>query len=40
MSFLNRLHNLGHSAADQWLAKHRADIGQRSSHDIFQAITP
>lgn len=39
MSFLNRLHDLGHSATDQWLAKHRADIGQRSSHDIFQALT-
>jgi NTE family protein len=38
LAFLNRLHDLGHAAADQWLGEHRADIGQRSSHDIFQAL--
>ena len=40
LAFLNRLHDLGHAAADQWLTAHRSDIGQRSSHDIFQALNP
>jgi NTE family protein len=37
-SFLNRLHDLGHSAAEQWLTTHRPDLGQRSSHNIFEAL--
>jgi NTE family protein len=32
--FLQTLHDLGHAAADRWLAEHKADIGQRSSLDI------
>ena len=39
-SFLNGLHDLGHAAADEWLQRHRRDIGLRSSHDIAQMLVP
>jgi len=32
--FLQTLHDLGHAAADRWLAAHRDDVGHRSSLDI------
>jgi NTE family protein len=32
--FLQRLHGLGRAAAAEWLARHRADVGVRSSVDI------
>ncbi|MBA4109717.1 MAG: patatin [Leptothrix sp. (in: Bacteria)] len=32
--FLQTLHDMGHAAADRWLAAHRDDIGHRSSLDI------
>ena len=38
--FLLQLHDLGRTAADQWLAQHRADVGQRSSWDLAQVLTP
>jgi NTE family protein len=31
--FLEHLRDLGHAAADRWLAAHRSDIGQRSTLD-------
>jgi NTE family protein len=39
-SFLNELHDMGYAAADQWLHRHRRDIGVRTSHDITQMMTP
>jgi NTE family protein len=33
-SLLTRLHHLGHEAADQWLALHRGDLGQRATVDL------
>ena len=39
-SFLNKLHDMGHAAADEWLSRHRRDMGVRSSHDIAQMLTP
>ena len=38
--FLLQLHDLGRTAADQWLAQHGADMGQRSSWDLAQVLTP
>jgi NTE family protein len=35
-SFLHRLHDIGHEAADHWLAQHRCDLGQRSTVDLSQ----
>ncbi len=32
--FLEALHGLGHAAAERWLAKHRADLGRRSTLNI------
>jgi NTE family protein len=32
--FLQTLHDMGHRAADRWLAAHRADVGHKSSLDI------
>ena len=37
-SFLNKLHDLGYAAADQWWHRHRRDIGQRASHDIALSL--
>ncbi len=34
LGLLQRLHTLGHAAADRWLIAHRADVGRRSSFDI------
>jgi hypothetical protein len=31
---------MGYAAADQWLHRHRRDIGVRTSHDITQMMTP
>jgi NTE family protein len=33
-SFLNKLHDMGYAAADQWWHRHRRDIGVRTSHEI------
>lgn len=38
--FLLQLHDLGRTAADQWLAQHSADMGQRSSWDPAQVLVP
>jgi NTE family protein len=32
--FLERLHALGHAAADGWLAQHRGSLGRRSTLDV------
>jgi NTE family protein len=39
-AFLQQLHGLGRSAADQWLAQHQGDVGQRSSWDLARVLTP
>lgn len=39
-NFLLQLHGLGRTAADQWLAQHGADLGQRSSYDLAQVLAP
>jgi NTE family protein len=39
-SFLNGLHDMGYTAADQWFQSHRRDLGVRTSHDINQALAP
>ncbi len=36
--FLEALHGLGRTAADNWLAEHRADLGQRSTLEIEAAF--
>lgn len=36
--FLTRLHDLGRATADQWLAAHASDLGQRSSFDLAQVL--
>jgi NTE family protein len=33
-AFLERLHGLGHAAADRWLSTHRRDLGRRATLDI------
>lgn len=38
--FLQQLHGLGRSAADQWLAQHGDALGQRSSFDFAGLLTP
>jgi NTE family protein len=37
-AFLQQLHSLGRSAAEQWLAAHAQDLGQRSSWDLQQVL--
>lgn len=39
-AFLQQLHSLGRSAAEQWLAAHAQDLGQRSSWDLQQVLVP
>lgn len=39
-AFLQQLHSLGRSAAEQWLAAHAQDLGQRSSWDLHQVLAP
>jgi NTE family protein len=39
-AFLQQLHNLGRIAAEQWLAAHAQDLGQRSSWDLQQVLAP
>jgi NTE family protein len=39
-AFLQQLHSLGRSAAEQWLAAHAQDLGQRSSWDLQQVLAP
>ncbi len=39
-SFLQQLHGLGRTAADQWLAQHRDDLGQCSSLNLKQVLAP
>jgi NTE family protein len=39
-SFLNGLHDMGYTAADQWFQNHRGDLGVRTSHDISRALAP
>ena len=36
--FLQELHDLGHAAADRWLAAHRGDVGVRSSLHIEETF--
>jgi NTE family protein len=36
--FLQQLHGLGRTAADQWLAQHGSDLGQRSSWSLDQVL--
>lgn len=38
--FLQQLHSLGRRAADQWLAQHQDDMGQRSSWDLSRVLSP
>ncbi|WP_137920633.1 patatin-like phospholipase family protein [Hydrogenophaga sp. 2FB] len=37
-SFLSHLHALGRGAAEQWLQRHRGDMGRRSSFDLAQLL--
>lgn len=39
-NFLLQMHDLGRTAADQWLAQHGTDMGQRSSWDMAQVLSP
>ncbi|MFC6668681.1 patatin-like phospholipase family protein [Marinobacterium aestuariivivens] len=34
--FIARLHDIGYDAAHVWLEKHRADLGQRSTVELFR----
>ncbi len=37
-AFLQRLHALGHAAAERWWQAHRADVGVRGSLDIRRDV--
>jgi NTE family protein len=39
-AFLQQLHALGRASAEQWLAAHAQDLGQRSSWDLHQVLAP
>ncbi len=38
--FLQQLHTLGRSVAEDWLTQHRGDMGKRSSWDVMQVLAP
>lgn len=39
-AFLQQLHELGRASAELWLATHAQDLGQRSSWDMQQVLSP
>ena len=39
-TFLQQLHALGRASAEQWLAAHAQDLGQRSSWDLHPMLVP
>lgn len=39
-AFLQQLHALGRASAEQWLAAHAQDLGQRSSWDLHPMLVP